>query len=77
MALQKKHKFKYLNPGIIHQLVEFLYASVDGITDSGCIFEAKHVSPFSFKDVVQILSSDTTLSDGYKISESVSICTDW
>ena len=48
----KKHKFKYFKPGIIQsKLVEFLYASVDGITDSGCIFEAKHVSPFSFKDV--------------------------
>ncbi len=48
----KETQIQVLKPGIIQsKLVEFLYASVDGITDSGCIFEAKHVSPFSFKDV--------------------------
>lgn len=43
-----------LKPDIItSNEVPFLYASVDGITEDGCIFEAKHVSPFTVKDVVE------------------------
>ena len=43
----KETQIQVLKPGIIQsKLVEFLYASVDGITDSGCIFEASMSAHF-------------------------------
>ena len=45
---------KVLKPDIISSKeVPFLYASLDGITEDGAIFEAKHVSPFTVKDVTE------------------------
>tara|TARA_R100001082_G_scaffold107854_1_gene82306 strand:+ start:142 stop:861 length:720 start_codon:yes stop_codon:yes gene_type:complete len=43
---------KILVPDIIlSKEVRFAYASLDGITNDGCVFEAKHCSPFTIKNV--------------------------
>lgn len=52
---EKQTGFKVTNNNDIYKNldVEFLHATVDGIIDSEeAIFEAKHVSPFSVKNVV-------------------------
>lgn len=52
---EKQTGFKVTNNNDVYKNldVEFLHATVDGIIDSeDAIFEAKHVSPFSVKNVV-------------------------
>jgi len=50
----KETGIQVLKPDLItSNEVPYLFASLDGITEDGCIFEAKHVSPFTVKNVTE------------------------